>query len=222
MIAERDFYEVLQVHPSADPEVIDSAYRRLALKHHPDKGGSADRMSELNRAYAILRDPIERARYDATRAERRDAPAGTSEQPPTAPGERAQSPSPVPAAAARSPWRWLLVVPAAFGGSWLGAALVAYVIERFGPPMPYSFLQRMCFTIVWSAALSASGIAGAAITAPSYQRAVATCFGTLYVLLAGFLLYPALEHADWWGAFAMITSGVASIATTLRLRDALS
>jgi hypothetical protein len=88
--------------------------------------------------------------------------------------------------------------------------------------MPYSFLQRMCFTIVWSAALSASGIAGAAITAPSYQRAVATCFGTLYVLLAGFLLYPALEHADWWGAFAMITSGVASIATTLRLRDALS
>jgi hypothetical protein len=222
MIAERDFYEVLQVHPSADPEVIDSAYRRLAFKHHPDKGGSTDRMSELNRAYAILSDPVERARYDASRAERRDFPAGTSEQPPTAHGERAQSPSAVPVAAAKSPWRWLLVVPAAVGGSWLAAAAVGYLIEKFGPPMPHSFLQRICFTIVWSAALSAAGIVGAVASAPSYQRAVATCFGTLYVLLAGFLLYPALEHADWWSAFALITSGVASIATALRLRDALS
>lgn len=69
-----DHYRVLQVDPSAEPEVIDRAYRALALKYHPDRAGDTDadgtRMRRLNAAYAVLRDPAARARYDATRAAR--------------------------------------------------------------------------------------------------------------------------------------------------------
>jgi hypothetical protein len=65
-----DWYEVLQVSPHADPEVIEGAYRRLALKYHPDVNASSyatERMRKINEAYEILRDPAHRARYDRTR-----------------------------------------------------------------------------------------------------------------------------------------------------------
>ena len=65
MVEERDYYEILQLHPTAEPEVVESAFRRLALKHHPDKGGSNERMAELNRAYTVLSNPQQRALYDA-------------------------------------------------------------------------------------------------------------------------------------------------------------
>jgi curved DNA-binding protein CbpA len=65
---ERDAYRVLQVDPHADPDVIAAAYRVLARKLHPDAGSAdAARMAELNEAYARLRDPEERRRYDRER-----------------------------------------------------------------------------------------------------------------------------------------------------------
>jgi curved DNA-binding protein len=82
----RDYYRVLQVDPDAEPEVIHAAYRRLAAKYHPDVNQSAeasDRMSEINAAYGVLKDPEQRAQYDrargiayssATRAARPTAP----------------------------------------------------------------------------------------------------------------------------------------------------
>lgn len=66
----RDYYRVLQVDPDAEPEVIHAAYRRLASKYHPDVNQSAeasDRMSEINAAYAVLKDPDQRAQYDRAR-----------------------------------------------------------------------------------------------------------------------------------------------------------
>jgi curved DNA-binding protein CbpA len=63
----RDHYEVLQVHPRAEPEVIRAAYRTLARKYHPDHGGDADRMIALNDAWDVLGDPARRAEYDASR-----------------------------------------------------------------------------------------------------------------------------------------------------------
>ncbi|MGD0861705.1 MAG: J domain-containing protein [Candidatus Limnocylindrales bacterium] len=63
-----DFYEVLQVHPKADPDVIRAAYRTLARKYHPDHGGDARRMMALNDAWDVLGDPARRAAYDASRA----------------------------------------------------------------------------------------------------------------------------------------------------------
>ena len=62
-----DPYKVLQVAPTAEQEVIHAAFRALALKYHPDRDQSmfaARRMAELNRAYAIVRDPEERGRFD--------------------------------------------------------------------------------------------------------------------------------------------------------------
>ena len=63
-----DAYRVLQVDPSAEQVVIQAAYRALARRFHPD-GDQPDlhRMAELNRAYAILRDPESRSRFDMRR-----------------------------------------------------------------------------------------------------------------------------------------------------------
>jgi DnaJ-class molecular chaperone len=63
----RNAYRILHVDPQADTDVIAAAYRVLARKLHPDtdsSGRDARRMTELNWAYAILRDPAARARYD--------------------------------------------------------------------------------------------------------------------------------------------------------------
>jgi DnaJ-class molecular chaperone len=66
-----DPYRVLQVVPTAEQEVINAAYRALALKYHPDRDASTyarRRMLELNAAYALLRD--ERTREGWDRAQR--------------------------------------------------------------------------------------------------------------------------------------------------------
>jgi curved DNA-binding protein CbpA len=64
-----DYYEVLQVHPRAESEVIRAAYRTLARKYHPDvEGGNSARMIALNDAWDVLGDPVRRAAYDAARA----------------------------------------------------------------------------------------------------------------------------------------------------------
>ena len=68
--SRRDHYEVLQVHPSASQEVIQAAYRTLARLHHPDMDDSAEatkRMTDINLAYEVLKDPDRRASYDQTR-----------------------------------------------------------------------------------------------------------------------------------------------------------
>ena len=81
---QRTLYEVLMLHPSADSEIINTVYRQLAKRHHPDRDRSPDasaRMAELNDAFATLRDPVKRARYD----ELLEARAG-SVAPSSAPG----------------------------------------------------------------------------------------------------------------------------------------
>jgi curved DNA-binding protein CbpA len=70
MLPLDDPYQVLQVHPEAEREVIRAAYRALALKYHPDTvTGSQDRMAILNQAWEILRNASTRAAYDQARAE---------------------------------------------------------------------------------------------------------------------------------------------------------
>ena len=64
-----DYYEVLQVSPRAEPEVVRAAYRSLARKYHPDHGGAGERMIAINDAWDVLGDPVRRAAYDATRAD---------------------------------------------------------------------------------------------------------------------------------------------------------
>jgi curved DNA-binding protein CbpA len=66
-----DLYGILQVDPRAEPNVIQAAYRTLALRMHPDHSqndNTAPAMAMLNRAYGVLRDPALRRQYDETRS----------------------------------------------------------------------------------------------------------------------------------------------------------
>ena len=63
-----DYYALLGVGKDAGPEDIKKAYRKLALKYHPDRNQGSkeaeERFKEVTEAYEVLRDPDKRARYD--------------------------------------------------------------------------------------------------------------------------------------------------------------
>lgn len=64
MATKRDYYEVLGVKKGASDDEIKKAFRKLAVKHHPDKGGDEAQFKEINEAYEVLKDSKKRARYD--------------------------------------------------------------------------------------------------------------------------------------------------------------
>lgn len=67
-MSKRDYYEVLGVGRDADEEALKKAYRRLAMKHHPDRNpgdqAAEEKFKEANEAYEVLSDPQKRAVYD--------------------------------------------------------------------------------------------------------------------------------------------------------------
>ena len=58
------FYQILGVDKKADPKDIKKAYRKLALKHHPDRGGDDATFKKIGRAYDVLSDENKRKIYD--------------------------------------------------------------------------------------------------------------------------------------------------------------
>src|SRR5215469_16295463 len=64
----RDYYEILGVERGGDDAGLKSAFRKLAMEHHPDRNGgcedAASRFKEINEAYSVLSDPQKRAAYD--------------------------------------------------------------------------------------------------------------------------------------------------------------
>ena len=61
-----DYYEVLNVSPNADVELIQRVFRLLARRYHPDnqRTGNATLFRQLHEAYTVLNDPEKRAQYD--------------------------------------------------------------------------------------------------------------------------------------------------------------
>ena len=67
-MASKDYYEVLGLQKGASEDEIKRAFRKLAIKYHPDKNqGNAEaeaKFKEINEAYQVLSDPEKKARYD--------------------------------------------------------------------------------------------------------------------------------------------------------------
>src|SRR3954470_14759109 len=61
-----DYYEALQVSPTAAPDLIRRVYRLLAQRFHPDNAetGDAGRFRQVHEAYTVLADPVLRAKFD--------------------------------------------------------------------------------------------------------------------------------------------------------------
>ena len=80
----RTLYQVLQLDPEADPEVVEAAFKRLAFKHHPDRSKDPDspaRMREILSAKDILGDPQKRRAYDRSIGIVREAPKPRATRP---------------------------------------------------------------------------------------------------------------------------------------------
>lgn len=64
-MSKRDYYEVLGVSKDASADELKKAFRKAAVKHHPDKeGGDETKFKEINEAYEVLKDSQKRQRYD--------------------------------------------------------------------------------------------------------------------------------------------------------------
>lgn len=66
----QDYYEILQISPTAEPETVHRVYRLLAQRFHPDntETGDEDRFRQLSEAYQVLGDSEKRAQYDIVHA----------------------------------------------------------------------------------------------------------------------------------------------------------
>lgn len=143
MATQLDCYGILQVHPKAEKEVIDAAYRKLASKYHPDVSrvsNASERMKQLNTAYEVLSDPIKRAAYDATRGSVPPADAPSH----TAAGSRHLT----------GAWRTLLIATVlillAVVAFRLGPALLLLVPRLVVPLMVISLVVWLLFTLAKS------------------------------------------------------------------------
>src|SRR3989338_7515954 len=63
-MTKKDYYEILGVSKDSSKDEIKKMYKKLALQHHPDRGGDAEKFKEISEAYAVLSDDNKRKQYD--------------------------------------------------------------------------------------------------------------------------------------------------------------
>ena len=68
MAEKRDYYEVLGLQKGASEDEIKKAFRKMAMKYHPDKNPgnkeAEEKFKEVNEAYSVLSDPDKKSKYD--------------------------------------------------------------------------------------------------------------------------------------------------------------
>ena len=67
----RDYYTVLGAGRDDSRAEIERRYKRLAVEHHPDRGGDEEEMKAINEAWGVLKDDVTREAYDASRRKAR-------------------------------------------------------------------------------------------------------------------------------------------------------
>jgi hypothetical protein len=183
MTKQGDFYEILQVSPRAEPEVIEAAFRRLARKYHPDvdrAAGDLGRMIALNLAYETLKDPVRRADYDR----RRGSSAPPSPRRPTTrarPVVRAwweegspvsfgaSPPKKAPDTMAPSPGNMALAVHVVGGVVTFALTVVGGAVRAAGNALLWGFVGLLVFSVlVWVALVFFTGVDGARQLAAFY------------------------------------------------------
>ncbi|MDO4396176.1 MAG: DnaJ domain-containing protein, partial [Clostridia bacterium] len=68
MAEKRDYYEVLGLQKGASEDEIKKAFRKMAMKYHPDRNPgdkeAEEKFKEVNEAYSVLSDPDNKSKYD--------------------------------------------------------------------------------------------------------------------------------------------------------------
>ncbi|KAL7544181.1 hypothetical protein ACHAWF_007564 [Thalassiosira exigua] len=97
---KRNHYEVLEISNDAKLIDIKKAYRRLALKHHPDRNNgsaeSTERFKEISEAYAVLSDTSSRINYDASLRCTTSSVSTKTSRPSNVSAQTGQQPTPTP------------------------------------------------------------------------------------------------------------------------------
>ena len=70
---EKDYYSILDAGETASQDEIERLYKRLAMRHHPDRGGDAEEMKAINQAYRVLGNAATRRAYDSRHQRSDDA-----------------------------------------------------------------------------------------------------------------------------------------------------
>jgi hypothetical protein len=129
---EKDYYSILGAEEESPRADIERRYKRLARRHHPDRGGDEEQMKEINEAWGVLGDSESRSAYDARRDEVRQRTAAY----------RPYAPAPSPGAKADP-----------LSGRIVGAALCIFV------GLVLLFLVRAHYVVfLWPLALLGLGV----------------------------------------------------------------
>jgi hypothetical protein len=169
-----DYYAVLQVHPDAEFEVIEAAYRQLMRKYHPDMAGAdhtrADalhqRAKSINEAYAVLRDPQQRRMYDGARPVPGFVPAAPPPSDSVGPDRTWTAPRPRATVVPQQPAARVVVVDLptpSTGWGLLEAPLAALSAAYYMLPGPYEWEENHQADLLAALILPPLGILGWAL-----------------------------------------------------------